>query len=247
MGKDRAARVVCVPESPPRVTRPRGRPPKDAQFAPTDEVMAAAIEAFSVHGYNGVSLRTVNDQLGVSRNLLYQRFGSKANLWRAAVDWAFRPLLEYLDTADDELADPMIRLRMLIRNFIEYSATRPYLARLVTVEAAAPTDRLDYLYHNYIRPILARFTPVFELLREQGRIKNIPTEIFYFQLTSGGSAPFGQIGLVSLMAPQLASADEKHVRLYAENVAEMLLNGMSLPDISRRDEPRTGGTPIRRN
>ena len=104
MGKDSAARVVCVPESPPRVTRRRGRPPKDAQFAPTDQVMAAAIEAFSVHGYNGVSLRTVNDQLGFSRNLLYQRFGSKANLWRAAVDWAFRPLLEYLDTADDELA-----------------------------------------------------------------------------------------------------------------------------------------------
>jgi AcrR family transcriptional regulator len=201
--------------------------------------MAAAIEAFSVHGYNGVSLRTVNDQLGVSRNLLYQRFGSKANLWRAAVDWAFRSLLDYLDNADDESADPMIRLRMLIRNFIEYSATRPYLARLVTVEAAAPTDRLDYLYHNYIRPILSRFTPVFELLREQGRIKNIPTEIFYFQLTSGGSAPFGQVGLVSLMAPQLASPDEKQVRVYAENVAEMLLNGISLPDTSRRDAPRT--------
>jgi len=27
----------------------------------------APIEAFSLHGYNGVSLRTVNDQLGVSR------------------------------------------------------------------------------------------------------------------------------------------------------------------------------------
>ncbi|MDT5191528.1 MAG: TetR/AcrR family transcriptional regulator [Mycobacterium sp.] len=47
---------------------------------PTDKVMAAAIEAFSVHGYNGVSLRTVNDELGVSRNLRYQRFGSKAEL-----------------------------------------------------------------------------------------------------------------------------------------------------------------------
>jgi AcrR family transcriptional regulator len=200
--------------------------------------MATAIEAFSVHGYNGVSLRTVNDQLGVSRNLLYQRFGSKANLWRAAVDWAFRPLLEYLEATDDESADPMIRLRMLIRNFIEYSATRPYLARLVTVEGAASTDRLEYLYHNYIEPVQARFTPVFELLRQQGRIKNIPTEIFYFQLTSGGSAPFGQIGLVSLMAPQLASPDEKQVRLYAENVAEVLMNGLSLPGLSRGDARR---------
>ena len=70
-------------------------------------------------------------------------------------------------------------------------------------------------------------------MREQGRIKNIPTEIFYFLLTSGGTAPFGQIGLVSLMAPKLASPDDNQVRLYAENVADMLLNGLSLPEINR--------------
>ena len=229
-----------MPDTSPRVTNPRGRPRKDAEFAPTEKVMVAAIEAFSLHGYNGVSLRTLNEQLGVSRNLLYQRFGSKADLWRAAVDWAFRPLVEYLETTDDESADPMIRLRMLIRNFIEYSATRPYLARIATMEGAAPTDRLNYLYHNYIGPIQSRFAPVFKQLREQGRIKNIPTEIFYFQLTSGGSAPFGQVGLVSLMAPQLAPQEVNQVRLYAESVAEVLLNGISLPGSSggeRRQAP----------
>jgi AcrR family transcriptional regulator len=219
-----------MPDISPRTARPRGRPPKDAQLAPVDEVMAVAIEAFSVHGYNGVSLREVNDQLGVSRNLLYQRFGSKANLWRAAVDWAFSSLLEYLETADDETADPMVRLRMLIRNFIEYSATRPYLARIVTVEGAARTERSEYLYQNYIDPVQSHFMPVFDQLREQGRIKNIPTGIFYFLLTSGGSAPFGQIGLVSFVAPELATPDDKQVRLYAENVAEVLLNGISLAD-----------------
>jgi TetR/AcrR family transcriptional regulator len=230
---------MTMPDARPRAARPRGRPPKDAQFAPTDEVMAAAIEAFSVHGYNGVSLKTVNDQLGGSRNLLYQRVGSKASLWHAAVDWAFRPLVEYLVTTDDESADPMIRLRMLIRNFIEYSATRPYLARLVAVEGAAATDRLKYLYDNYIEPVHSRFLPVFDVLREQGRIKNIPVEIFYFLLTSGGSAPFGQVGLVALMVPKLASPDDMQVRVFAENVAEVLMNGLSLPDLSQHDGRKT--------
>src|SRR5712672_2437269 len=222
-----ADKIVPMPDTSPRVARPRGRPRKDAEFAPTDKVMAAAIEAFSVHGYNGVSLRTVNDELGVSRNLLYQRFGSKADLWRAAVDWAFRPLVEYLETADDESADPMVRLRMLIRNFIEYSATRPYLARLVMVESSSVTDRLEYLYRQYIGPMRSRFMPVFEQLRYQGRIKNMPSDVFYFLLTSGGSAPYGQNGLVSLMAPEMASADAARVRLYAENVTEILLGGLS--------------------
>jgi len=215
-------------DAPARAKRPRGRPPKDAQFAPTDRVMAVAIEAFSVHGYHGVSLRTVNDELGASRNLLYQRFGSKATLWRAAVDWAYQPLVAHLEATDDESADPMVRLRILIRNFIEYSATRPYLARLVTVEGASRTDRVEYLFHNYIGPIRSRFLPVFDLLREQGRIKNISADVFYFLLTSGGSAPYGQIGLASLMNPEIASTDEARVRLYAENVAEVLLNGLAL-------------------
>jgi AcrR family transcriptional regulator len=215
-------------DTPPRVARPRGRPRKDAQLAPTDEVMASAIDAFSVHGYNGVSLRTVNDELGVSRNLLYQRFGSKAKLWRAAVDWAFRPLVEHLEAADDESADPMVRLRVLTLSFIEYSATRPYLARLVAVEGGATSDRLEYLYHNYIEPIRSRFIPVFDLLREQGRIKNVPPEVFYFLLTSGGTAPYGQIGLSALMDPESTSLDSSRVRLYAENVAEVLVNGISL-------------------
>lgn len=219
-----------MPETPTPVTRPRGRPRKDAEFAPTDQVMAAVIDAFSVHGYNGVSLRTVNDELGVSRNLLYQRFGSKADLWRAAVDWAFRPLLEHLVGADDESADPMVRLRVLIRNFIEYSATRPYLARLVTLEGAADTDRLRYLYSHYIEPVTSRFVPVFDQLREQGRIKNIPNGVFYFLLTSGGSAPYGQIGLAALVSPEMAVRDEARVRLYAENVAEILISGFALPD-----------------
>jgi TetR/AcrR family transcriptional regulator len=215
-------------ETPPRVARPRGRPRKDDQLAPADQVLAAAIEAFSVHGYNGVSLRTVNDQLGVSRNLLYQRFGSKAKLWLAAVDWAFRPLVEHLETADDESADPMVRLRVLIRGFIEYSATRPYLARLVVMEGSAASDRLEYLYRTYIEPIQSRFVPVFATLRDQGRIKNISPQVFYFLLTSGGSAPYGQIGLVSLMSPDMAAPDGKAVQIYAENVAEVLLNGLAL-------------------
>jgi TetR/AcrR family transcriptional regulator len=218
----------------PAAANPRGRPRKDAEFAPAEKVMATAIEAFSVHGYNGVSLNNVNSELGVSRNLLYQRFGSKAELWRAAVDWAFRPLVDYVIATDDDTADPMIRLRMMIRNFIEYSAPRPYLARLVTVESAAATDRIDYLFHNYIEPVQARYGPVFDLLREQGRIKNIPTTLFYFLLTSGGLAPFGQIGLVSLMSPELAAPDDTKIRLYAENVAEVLLNGISLYDASGR-------------
>jgi AcrR family transcriptional regulator len=192
-----------------------------------NEIMLAALEAFSVRGYDGVSLRMVNDQLGVSRNLLYQRFGSKENLWRAVLDWAFGPLLAHLESADDESEDPIERLRAITCRFIEYSATRPYLASLATLEGAAPTDRMDYLYNNYINPVRLRFLSIFEQLRRAERIKPIPSEVLFFLITSGGTAPFGQAGLAARMEIELDPKDPAQVRVYAEHVAEVLISGIS--------------------
>ena len=98
------------------------------------------------------------------------------------------------------------------------SATRPYLARLVTTEGNARTDRPEYLYQHFIEPIRSRFLPVFQQLQEQGRIKNISPDVFYFLLTSA-----------SLMNPAMVSPDRNSTQVYAENVAEILINGLSLP------------------
>jgi TetR/AcrR family transcriptional regulator len=191
------------------------------------EIMLAVAEAFAAHGYNGISLRTVNDQLGVSHNLLYQRFGSKENLWRAVVDWAFGPLLAYLEDCDDDSADPMERLHMMISRFIEYSATRPYLASLATLEGAAPSDRLDYLYDNYISPVESRFIRLFEHLEQAGRVKPIPSEVLFFLVTSGGTAQFRQVGLAARMGIDVDPKNLAQVRAYAENVAQVLISGFS--------------------
>jgi AcrR family transcriptional regulator len=192
-----------------------------------DEILAAAVEAFSVLGYDGVSLRTLNDQLGVSHNLLYQRFGSKESLWRAAVDWGFGPLVAHMECSDDESSDPMERLRTLICRFIEYAAGRPYLARLATLEGAAATDRLDYLYDNYIQPVRKRYLAIFDELREAGRIKPIPSEVLFFLSTAGGTAAYGQTGVAARMGINLDREDPAQVHAYAEQVAEVLLNGFS--------------------
>jgi len=213
--------------APRRAARPRGRPPKGARPAPVNEMMLAAAEAFSIQGYNGVSLRTINDQLGVSRNLLYQRFGSKSNLWRAVVDWAFGPFVAHLAGVDDESADPVDRLRTFVRGFIEYSATRPYLASLATLEGAAPTDRLDYLYDNYVNPLRSRVLSILEQLGRAGKIKPIPPEVLFFLITSGGTAPFGQAGIAARMEIELDPENPDQVRVYAEHVAEVLMNGIA--------------------
>src|SRR5260370_12645332 len=70
--------------------RPRGRP-KASDSVPIEEILGKALTMFATVGYDGVSLRTLNRELGVSHNLIYQRFGGKDDLWRASVDFRFRP------------------------------------------------------------------------------------------------------------------------------------------------------------
>jgi hypothetical protein len=90
-------------------------------------------------------------------------------------------------------------LRAFICCFIEYSATRPYLAGIATVEGAAHTDRLDYLYDNYINPLSLRFLSVVDQLQRAGQIKPFPPEVLFSLLTSGGTARFGQAGIAARM------------------------------------------------
>jgi hypothetical protein len=61
-------------------------------------------------------------------------------------------------------------------------------------------------------------------------MKPIPVEVLYFLVTSGGSAPFGQAGMAARMEIQLGSGDPAQVRVYAEHVADVLINGIATGD-----------------
>src|SRR5215471_12675459 len=52
-----------------------------------ETMLEAALEAFAQRGYDGVSVRELNRQIGVSHNLAHHYFGSKDALWRAAIDY----------------------------------------------------------------------------------------------------------------------------------------------------------------
>src|ERR1700737_50099 len=126
--------------------RPRGRP-RAEDAASLDDILGAALKAFATHGYDGVSMRTLNRELGGSHNLLNGRFGSKEALWYATVDWAFQPLGQRRATAfDPTLTVPLDQLRITMRTFLLYSAERPELLGLMNIEGRQDTERLAYLY-----------------------------------------------------------------------------------------------------
>ncbi|MBX7435128.1 TetR/AcrR family transcriptional regulator [Mycobacterium sp. Y57] len=192
----------------------------------TADMLQATLHAFATHGYTGVSVRLLNQGLGVSHNLIYQRFGTKQNLWRAAVDHGFGELLELLNT-DVGTTDPLDELSYLIRGFVIFSAAHPDLLGLVDIESRQDTDRLRYLYAEYIQPALQRVSSVLDRLVSAGRIRPVPLYLLHFLLTHGAVAPFTLVPMGALVdAP--AAGDDAAVRRYADEVAGLIIRGLQI-------------------
>jgi AcrR family transcriptional regulator len=207
-------------------TRRRGRPTKAEAPAPDDDVLAAALRAFATHGYGGVSVRTLSRELGVSHNLLHQRFGSKWAIWRAAVDWGFGGLVRELEATDREHVDPLQRLSWFIRIFVKVSAHRPELLRIVDGESTQASERLDYLCATYILPMAARYRPLVEQLIAEARIRPIPLETIYYMITSGGAALYASDAMTTRLFGQLPRT-ESDIDRHADAAADLLIGGLS--------------------
>jgi len=168
-----------------------GRP--KAQDAPVtvEQILDAAFRAFATYGYDGVAVRTLNRELGVSHNLIHQRFGSKLGLWYAAVDWAFGQQVTELATAfDPTLADPLDQLNHAIRRFVHYNAEHPELLGLMNIEGRVDSERLDYVYESYIAPAVAPLGRLLDYLQKEGRIRPISLRALFFLVAHGAAAPF---------------------------------------------------------
>jgi AcrR family transcriptional regulator len=117
--------------------------------------MNTAISAFSISGYDGVSVRQLEEQAGVKRGLVAYHFSDKAQLWRAAVDRLFEELAEDLLPRVESLADvePIEAARGFVRTFVRYSAEHPELNRLMMQESVAASWRVNYLVDQHIKPL----------------------------------------------------------------------------------------------
>jgi TetR/AcrR family transcriptional regulator len=205
-----------------------GRP--KAQDAPVtvEQILDAAFRAFATYGYDGVAVRTLNRELGVSHNLIHQRFGSKRGLWYAAVDRAFHQQVTALATAfDPTLADPLDQLNHAIRRFVRYSAERPELVGLMNIEGRVDSERLDYIYDNYVAPALTPLGRLLDHLHKNGRIRPISLRALFFLIAHGAAAPF-TLAPLARHFDNTDPLDPAQVAEQASLTADVITNGLRL-------------------
>jgi TetR/AcrR family transcriptional regulator len=211
-----------VKPAPRRPGRPRA---EDAPVS-VDAMLEAALGAFATHGYDGVSVNALSRDLGVSHNLLHQRFGSKDGLWHAAVDWGFGGMAEQIRGAiDPTVTDPLVQLEAIMRSFLRFSARRPELVGLMNLEGREATPRLAYIYERYVDPFMVIIGRVLEHLSAEGRVRPVSVRTVHFLIAHGAAAPFALGGLSDAIDPE-HPLDADAAEAYIETVVQVLLGGL---------------------
>lgn len=145
--------MTDVPAAAPRRRQQRATETRAA-------LLQAAMAAFSVGGFDSVSVRQLEETAAVKRGLVGYHFGDKEELWRAVVQRLFTALTDEFVDRVETLGDvaPVEAARALIKAFVRYSAANPELNRLMMQECAGESWRVACIVEDYLVPMLDRLS-----------------------------------------------------------------------------------------
>jgi len=88
-----------------------------ATTSSSDKILAAATRIAQAHGYGGLNLRALADEVGIKAASLYHHFPSKADLAAAVAKRYWEDSAATLDALAAESPDPVASLRKYPRTF----------------------------------------------------------------------------------------------------------------------------------
>jgi AcrR family transcriptional regulator len=106
-----------------------------------EEIIAAAVVRFGMTGLHGTSTETIARDVGVSQPYLFRLFGTKKELFMAAVEWGFRETLEAFRRAAAEASDTHDAFKRMGDAYLALVSDRRYLD--IQLQAYASTDDPD--------------------------------------------------------------------------------------------------------
>ncbi|MFG2960257.1 TetR family transcriptional regulator [Streptomyces sp. NPDC048291] len=112
--------------------RRRGRPPRTESADTRDRILVTAREEFSEHGFEKTSVRAIAKAAGVDSALVHHYFGTKEQIFEAAIAVAFAPVVDAPGAiADGPLEGVGERLTRFVFGIWENPTTRTPLLAIV--------------------------------------------------------------------------------------------------------------------
>ncbi len=207
--------------APPRRAADTGRQRRPG----SDDVRTAILEAsgaeFSEYGFEGASTRRIAERAGVFQAQIGYHVGKKDDLWRATLDHLFARLRAHLDAAvdadpDRAVVDPVEAFADVIRRHVRHTARHPELSRIMLMESATASARVDWLLQHHVRPTLAALELVWADVRAAGRGRDVPADEVFMMMIGLAPLPFAQAGIMRPVLGVERCSPEHHAEVLIE-------------------------------
>ncbi|MGV4892025.1 TetR/AcrR family transcriptional regulator [Streptomyces sp. NWU49] len=185
---------------PNGASRRRGRPPRTESADTRDRILTAAREEFSERGYEKTSVRGIAKAAGVDSALVHHYFGTKEQVFEAAVEVAFAPALQGRDTVlEGPLDEVGERMTRMIIGLWENPVTRTPL--LAIVRSAVNNETAAAVFRRLV---------VTQLLRRIAGQLDLPDAELRAELAAAQLVGIAMVRYVIRVEP-LASADPEQI------------------------------------
>jgi TetR/AcrR family transcriptional regulator len=182
-------------------------------------IIAAAREAFSAMGFEGASLRSVAKEAGVQHQLATYYFKTKEELWMEVMDELAIGFFDRLGKRIRGLegVDAATKLRLVVREFVKYSAENPQLHRLMAMEGRKESERLVWLIERHVSRFFAISTKLIREAQALGVVRpGDPGQLHYCAI-GAATAAFS-------LAPEyrLVTGKDPFTRSHVEQIADLV-------------------------
>lgn len=163
----------------------RGRPP----LLSDEAILKKALEAFASGGFEAMSVRALNANLGLSHETVSQRFGTKSELFLAAVNYGFQL---FINDFNDELTrnnptSDLEQLRALLRAFMFSTSRHPTLGELLHHVAIDEEQRNVIIGKTGLADQLMNAAELLRRLKSDGVIRDIQLRELWFMAQSAAA------------------------------------------------------------
>lgn len=228
---------------PLNALRKRGRPSRDGSAMSREAILHKAFEAFARQGYEGVSLRQLARECGVSDSLLTHHFGTKQQLWFEAADSVFAPLYQRLIQTLEGIEAENVAwlLRRNLKATLTMMAAEAETIAFMFREGEGDNERADHLRRHYLTPYTSRIHALVDEATAQGLMRKLSHEactgmvlgIMRMLVVPGLYRP--------ALAPRLATPEG--IAAYVDEVATIFYDGLMLPSAAPNLSPNASPSP----
>jgi len=131
----------------------KARPAADAAQPTREAILDAAERLFSAHGVDGVAVRDLARELGLTPSSLYNHFPGKQALYEAVLERGLEPIVALI--GNDQARSPVTResVSRVVEALVSHLAEHPHLPRLLQRAMLEDTSSVQELIGRWLSPL----------------------------------------------------------------------------------------------